>query len=83
MNEALRKLISEAVRDGIDEALTRYGIDTTDAMAVQADMLYLRKARLGADEIIKWMRRSAFTAAFSGMVLAVWEGVKHLLRTTS
>ncbi len=80
MNEMLRKIVREAVREGIGDTLTRYGFDTSDTASMQADMIYLRKARLGSDEILKWMRRSAFTAAFSGLLLAVWEGFRHLLK---
>lgn len=80
MNEMLRKVVREAVRDGINEALIRHGIDTADVAAMQADMAYLRKSRLGADEVIKWMRRSALTALCSGLLLAVWEGMRHLAK---
>jgi len=53
MEEELRKTVREAVRDGIEEALTKYGIDTSDPNAMQADMVYLRKSRTGSDEILK------------------------------
>ena len=37
-----------------DTAFTKYGIDTDDQSAMQADMTYLRKSRAGSDEAIKW-----------------------------
>ncbi len=79
MEEELKKAIRCAVRDGIEDALTKYGVDTTDPTAMQADMLYLRKSRTGSDEIIKWTKRSCIAAAISGLLLALWQGIKQLI----
>lgn len=78
-DKVLREAIREAVREGIEEALTKYGIDTTDPTAVQADMIYLRKSRTGSDEVAKWIKRSVITVAISGMLLALWQGMKTLI----
>ena len=80
MEEELRKTVREAVRDGIEEALTKYGIDTSDPNAMQADMVYLRKSRTGSDEILKWAKRSAITAAVTGLLVALWQGFKHMIQ---
>lgn len=79
MDEELKKAIRCAVREGIEDALTKHGVDTTDPTAMQADMVYLRKARTGSDEIIKWTKRSCVAAAVSGLVVALWQGIKQLL----
>ena len=79
MEEELKKAIREAVRDGIEEALTKYGVDTSDPPAMQADMIYLRKSRTGSDEVIKWIKRSAITAAVTGALAALWQGLKTIL----
>lgn len=79
MEEELRKAIRAAVREGIEDTLTKYGVDTTDPTAMQADMLYLRKSRTGSDEIIKWTKRSCIAAAISGLLLALWQGIKQLI----
>lgn len=79
MDEELKKAIRCAVREGIEDALTKHGVDTTDPNAMQADMVYLRKARTGSDEIIKWTKRSCVAAAVSGLLLALWQGIKQLL----
>lgn len=79
MDEELKKAIRCAVREGIEDALTKYGVDTTDPNAMQADMLYLRKSRTGSDEIIKWTKRSCVAAAVSGMLVALWQGIKQLV----
>lgn len=79
MDEEQKKAIREAVRDGVEEALTKYGVDTSDATGMQADMIYLRKSRTGADEVVKWIKRSAITAALTGALVALWQGIKTIL----
>jgi hypothetical protein len=79
MNDDMRKAIREAVGEGIEDTLTKYGIDTDDPNAMQADMIYLRKSRTGSDEVIKWIKRSAITAAVTGMLVALWQGIKTIL----
>lgn len=80
MDEELKKAIRCAVREGIEDALTKYGVDTSDPTAMQADMVYLRKSRTGSDEILKWGKRSAITAAVTGALVALWQGIKQLLQ---
>jgi hypothetical protein len=81
MDEELKKAIRCAVREGIEDALTKYGVDTTDPTAMQADMVYLRKSRTGSDEILKWTKRSAITAAATGVLVALWQGIKSIIQT--
>jgi len=78
-DDELKKTVRCAVREGIDDALTRYGIDTEDPTAMQADMVYLRKSRQGSDEVLKWVKRSTITVAISGMLVAIWQGIKQLI----
>lgn len=78
-DEELKKAIRCAVREGIEDALTKYGIDTHDPNAMQADMVYLRKSRTGSDELLKWIKRSAITAAVTGALVALWQGIKHMV----
>jgi len=78
-DDELKKTVRCAVREGIDDALTRYGIDTEDPTAMQADMVYLRKSRTGSDEVLKWVKRSTITVAISGMLVAIWQGIKQLI----
>lgn len=75
----MKEAIREAVRDGITDALIKYGVDTTDPNAMQADMIYLRKSRQGSEEIIKWVKRSCVAATVSGLLLAFWHGIKQLI----
>ena len=80
MDEELKKAIRAAVREGIEDALTKYGIDTGDPTGVQADMIYLRKSRTGSDEVLKWAKRSAITAAITGALVALWQGIKQIIQ---
>jgi hypothetical protein len=80
MEESERRLLRETVREGVEEALRLYGFDTSDTPSMQADMIYLRKARLGADEVFKWMRRATLTVAVSSLLLALWQGIKFYVR---
>ncbi len=79
MNDDMRKAIREAVGEGIEDTLTKYGIDMDDPNAMQADMIYLRKSRTGSDEVIKWIKRSCLTAAVTGALVALWQGIKTIL----
>ena len=79
MDEEVKKAIRAAVREGVEDALTKYGIDTRDPTGVQADMVYLRKSRTGSDEVIKWIKRSAITAAITGALVALWQGIKTII----
>lgn len=79
MNDDMKKAIREAVGEGIDDTLTKYGIDTSDPTAMQADMVYLRKSRTGSDELIKWTKRTAIATALSGAAVALWQGIKAII----
>lgn len=79
MDEELKKTIRTAVREGIEDAPTKYGVDTNDPNGMQADMVYLRKARTGSDEVVKWIKRSAITAALTGALVALWQGTKTII----
>ena len=79
VNEKLSKVIREAVRDGIEEALTKYGVDTSDPNSMQADLIHLRKSRLGSDEVAKWIKRSVITVVISGMIATLINGIKQAI----
>lgn len=79
MDEELKKAIRAAVREGIEDTLTKYGVDTTDPNAMQADMIYLRKSRTGSDEVIKWIKRGSVTTALTAALVVLWQGIKLTL----
>lgn len=76
MTEAdVRRVAREAVR----EMLLALGADAYDAESIkdlQADFLYVRKARLGNEEVGKWIRRGIVITGVSGVLWLLWEGLK-------
>ncbi len=77
-NEASLKKI---VRESVHETLASLGFTPDEPHAMQADMLYVRKAREGSDELMRIIKRSTLMIAFSGMMYGLFEGVKHYVRT--
>ncbi|MGB4191947.1 MAG: hypothetical protein WBJ81_05315 [Rickettsiales bacterium] len=79
VNDKLKEVIREAVREGIDDALTKYGIDTSSPNSMQSDMVYLRKSREGSEELAKWVKRSIITVAISSILATLWNAVKQAI----
>ncbi|MGB4192030.1 MAG: hypothetical protein WBJ81_05760 [Rickettsiales bacterium] len=79
VSDKLKQTIREAVREGIDDALTKYGIDTDDPNSMQHDMLHLRKSRIGSEELTKWAKRSAITVAISSILATLWSAIKQAI----
>lgn len=79
VDDKLKEVIREAVRDGIAEALIKYGVDTEDPNGMQADLIHLRKSRLGSDEVAKWVKRSIITVVISGMIATLVNGIKQAI----
>ena len=79
MNNKLKETIRQAVREGIAEALTKYRVDTSDPHSMQADLIHLRKTRIGSDEVTKWIKRSVITVVISGMIATLINGIKQMI----
>ena len=79
IDNKLKETIREAVREGIDDALTKYGIEIDEPTAMQSDMVYLRKSRIGSEELAKWAKRSAITVAISSLLATLWNAIKHAI----
>lgn len=77
LNETALKKI---VRESVHETLASLGFTPDEPHAMQADMLYVRKAREGSDELLRMVRRSAVMVAVSGMIYALIEGIKLSLK---
>lgn len=76
IDNKMKEMIREAVREGINDALPKYGIDIDDPTSAQADMLYIRKSREGSEELTKWAKRSAITVAISTLLATLWNALK-------
>lgn len=79
-------LTPEEVNIVVDKAVRRtlitLGIDISTAdkmLQAQADFGYLRKQRLGSEEVAKWAKRTMVGAAVSGMIYAILAGIKAAL----
>ena len=79
VNDKLKIIIREAVSEGIAEALTKYGVDISDPNSMQADLIHLRKTRIGSDEVTKWIKRSVITVVISGMIATLINGIKQMI----
>ena len=79
VNDKLKAIIREAVRESIDDALTKYGVDTANPNSMQADLIHLRKSREGSEELTKWMKRSIITVAISSLLATLWGAIKHVI----
>lgn len=73
-------VLKKIVRDSVHETLASLGFTPDEPQQMQADMLYVRKAREGSDELLRIFRRSAVTIAASGLIYALIEGMKHSLK---
>ena len=60
----------------VEATLEKLGIDVDEVHEAQADFLWVRKQRKGAEELGRWTRRGLVGAAVSGIAWAVWEGLK-------
>lgn len=73
MDEAtLRKVIEETVT----RTLGHIGFTVDMPREIQADLLYVRKARQGAEEVHKLVRRTAIGVAVSGALYSLWQGIR-------
>lgn len=70
---ALRRIIEETVM----RTLGHVGFTVDAPNEIQADLIYVRKARQGADEVVKWVRRASISAALSAALYSVWQGIRH------
>lgn len=71
-------LVDKAVR----RTLTTLGVDisnTEKLLHVQADFAYMRKSRLGAEEVNKWAKRSVVGAFISGAIYMLFTGIRAFL----
>jgi len=68
--------LRELMRETVHATLSSLGFTTDAPHQIQADMMYLRKARLGSDEVAKWVRRTTISVGVSGLLFALFEGIK-------
>jgi len=72
--------IKRIVEQSVEETLRNLGFTTDAPHDIQADQIYLRKARQGSDEVAKWAKRSVLGTAFTAAAFALWVGIKQLIQ---
>jgi len=65
--------LDEIVRVSVHQTLQHLGFTVDDPNAIQKDMIYLRMSRMGREETIKWMKRSAIGVFISGLLYFMWD----------
>lgn len=70
------RIDEELIKKTVHETLTSLGFTIDDPNAVQQDMAYLRKSRTGADDVGKWIKRSAISVAITAFVSVIWIGIQ-------
>jgi hypothetical protein len=70
--KTLRAIIEETVT----QTLEHVGFTIDKPNHIQADMIYLRKAREGSEEVQKWFRRTAISVAVTGTLYSLWKGIR-------
>lgn len=66
--EYLRSIVREAVQEGF----TAVGIESDDPRAMQADMQYLREARLGTNNIRRTVKTTLVGTLVTGLASIIW-----------
>jgi hypothetical protein len=79
-NSQQAAMLKKIVRDAVHETLASLGFTPHAPQQMQADMLYMRKARKGSDELMRLIRASAITVAVTGLAYALIAGIKQFLK---
>ncbi len=58
------------------KTLELLGIDIAQPREMQADMLWLRQARVGSDALNRLAKRTAIGIAISAVAWIIWAGIK-------
>ncbi len=79
IDEDVRHIAREAARAAVEEMLLALGLDADEPKETQADMLWLRRARKGSDDMGRYARRSALGIVVPLLLWLLYEGVKGSL----
>ncbi len=77
--EDVRQVATDAGRASTLKTLELLGIDVEQPREMQADMLWLRQARLGSTALNRLAKRTVITIAISAVLWILWEGIKAKL----
>jgi hypothetical protein len=74
-NEDIKNIIREAVH----ETLSGLGIAANEPQEMQADFLYVRKMRKGAEFMSNKIRASIITVTIPTIIYMAWESLRQML----
>lgn len=77
MKSMIHDTVKQSCAEAIHEALSILGVDVAHPHETQADMHYLRRLRLSAQNIYGHVLRSAIWAVLCGAALLTYEYIKH------
>lgn len=75
----IREEIRQQVDEGVSDALTRVGIDTSDPLAAQKDAQFVREWRNTASAVKRKGMITAVGLLVTGILGAIWLGLKAML----
>lgn len=74
-DDELAIVVDRAVRQTF--ATLGFDLETTaDVRSMQADFNYMRKQRLGSEEVGKWVKKATISSLVAAALFALYQGVK-------
>ncbi|MCA1458090.1 hypothetical protein I6F35_33695 [Bradyrhizobium sp. BRP22] len=75
-SERREKTLDDVVLKAVATILTSFGIEEEDRVELRADFVHLRKWRLSVEQAQSLTFKAVVTAIATGIVGAVWLGIK-------
>lgn len=64
------------IRDTVAETLTGMGFDIADLRETQADLHYLRRVRVGSEELSRKLKAATLTLLVTTGLMLLWEAIR-------
>ncbi len=74
--EDVHRVATDAGRAATLKTLELLGVDVEQPREMQADLLWLRQARVGSDALNRLAKRTAIGIAVSAIAWMLWAGIK-------
>ncbi|MDA0780777.1 MAG: hypothetical protein PQ612_06550 [Rickettsiales bacterium] len=72
--------IKKIVREAVHETLNGLGISVHSPQEMQADFIYIRKMRKGAEMVTQKIKASLITVTIPTVLYIFWESLKEMLK---
>ena len=73
----------ERIRQVVETELRKLGLDPDDPQKTRDIMRWTEKHMASFENVGGWVARSIVLVVVSAIALAIWEGIKHYLRSLS